>query len=72
MLSLNNPAVTKFSEREIQVLKLIIDGKTNSKIAGELNISPLTVKTHRQNLLRKLNARNAAQMVAEAGLKRLL
>ncbi|MFI5139572.1 MAG: response regulator transcription factor [Sphingobacteriales bacterium] len=72
MLSLNNTGATKFSDREIQVLKLIIGGKTNPQIAGELNISPLTVKTHRQNLLRKLNAENTAQMIANAGLKGLL
>ena len=66
------PANPELSTREIQVLKLIAKGKTNPQIAAELNISPLTVKKHRENLLRKLNAHNTAQLISKGRLKGLL
>lgn len=43
---------------EKEVLKQIICGKTNSKIAEELYISLSTVKTHVSSILYKLNAKN--------------
>jgi len=58
--------------REIEVLKLIAEGKTNLQIAQALYISPLTVKTHRQHLLQKLNADNTAQLLSKARYKGLL
>ena len=67
-----NASVSKLSDREMQVLKLIIKGRTNLQIAAELYLSPLTIKTHRQNLMRKLEANNTAQLIAKAGLKGLL
>jgi DNA-binding NarL/FixJ family response regulator len=57
------------STREMQVLKLIARGKTNQQTAAELTISPLTVKTHRQKLLKKLNASNTAQLILKARIK---
>ena len=44
------------SNREIEILKLIRNGLTDNEIAVELNISPNTVRTHRQNLREKLDA----------------
>jgi DNA-binding NarL/FixJ family response regulator len=60
------------SMREIQVLKLIARGKTNPQIAAELQRSAFTVKTHRQKLLKKLNACNTAQLISKARIKGLL
>jgi len=54
------------SEREVQVLQWIRDGKTNHEIGHILEISPLTVKNHVQKILRKLNVSNRAQAVAKA------
>lgn len=54
------------SEREVQVLRWIRDGKTNHEIGQILSISPLTVKNHVQKILRKLNVANRAQAVARA------
>jgi len=65
-------AITKLSEREMQILKLIVEGKTNKQIAHMLNVSPYTVKTHRQNLLHKQSANNTAQLIANARLNGLL
>ena len=67
----NEPA-TKLSDREMQVLKLIVEGKTTLRIADQLNLSPDTVKSHRKKLLHKLGASNVAQLIANAISKGLL
>ena len=60
------------SEREIQVLGWVRDGKTNQDIAQILDISPLTVKNHMQKILRKLKVSNRAQAVAKAIAARIM
>ena len=57
------PAVT---DRELQILFWVRQGKSNQQIGDELNISPLTVKNHVQKILRKLGASNRAQAVSLA------
>ncbi len=54
------PILTK---REKEILKLISDGLTNNEIAEKIFISPLTVDSHRKNLLLKLDAKNTASLV---------
>ena len=54
------------TRREIEVLKYISDGFTNPEIAEKLFISPLTVDSHRKNLILKLNARNTASLIKTA------
>lgn len=54
------------SRREREILGLIINGYTNSEIAGLLFVSCRTVDTHRQNMLSKLGARNTAVLVRYA------
>ncbi len=57
--------------REREVLVLIADGRTNKEIAGELGISPRTVETHRESLMRKLRIHTVAgltRFAIEAGL----
>jgi DNA-binding NarL/FixJ family response regulator len=51
------------SRREIEVLRMISGGMTNREIADTLNISPLTVDSHRKNLIIKLGAKNTASLV---------
>ena len=51
------------SRREIEVLKLVANGLTNKEIAEKLFISPLTVDSHRKNLIAKLEARNTASLI---------
>lgn len=60
------------SDREIQVLNWVRDGKTNQEIALILDISPLTVKNHMQKVLRKLKVSNRAQAVAKGIAARIL
>jgi DNA-binding NarL/FixJ family response regulator len=52
---------SELSDREIEVLKLIANGKDNAMIAAELHISPKTVKNHISNILMKLQIDNRIQ-----------
>ncbi|MBA2638302.1 MAG: response regulator transcription factor [Solirubrobacterales bacterium] len=54
------------TEREGEVLSLVAVGRTNREIAGELFLSPHTVKEHTSALYRKLGARNRADAVQRA------
>ena len=57
---------SELSDREIQVLKLIANGKDNAHIAGDLHISPKTVKNHISNILMKLQIDNRIQAAVVA------
>ncbi|RYE24714.1 MAG: response regulator transcription factor [Sphingobacteriales bacterium] len=54
------------SQREVEILKLIIDGLTNNDIADKLFLSNRTVDTHRKNILAKLELKNTAALVKYA------
>jgi LuxR family transcriptional regulator, maltose regulon positive regulatory protein len=54
------------SEREMEVLVLIVTGKTNQNIASELFVAESTVKTHIKNIYHKLNVRSRTQALARA------
>ena len=56
----------ELSDRELQVLKLIANGKDNAQIAAELVISPKTVKNHISNILMKLQIHNRIQAAVYA------
>ncbi|MBO2459559.1 response regulator [Actinomadura violacea] len=53
----------ELTEREADVLRLVAKGHSNAEIAGELFVSPQTVKTHVGNILAKLQARDRTQAV---------
>lgn len=53
----------KFTKREKQILQLIAQGKTTTLIAEELYLSPLTVETHRRNMMQKLDVKNAIELI---------
>jgi DNA-binding NarL/FixJ family response regulator len=59
-------ALAELTEREHEILRLIARGLSNAEIAGRLVISPLTAKTHVSNVLRKLDCRDRAALVALA------
>lgn len=49
----------RLSKREIEVAELVAWGASDKEIAEELFIAVATARTHRQNILRKLNAHNS-------------
>lgn len=53
----------QLSEREREVLGLIVEGLTNKEIGRALGLSPRTVETHRANLFDKLAADSLAQLI---------
>lgn len=55
--------LNRLSERERQVIELIIEGRLNKEIAYKLAISISTVEAHRANIMRKMQAKNLAQLI---------
>lgn len=63
--------IATLTQRQLQVLKLMVAGYRNKQIAGSLGISELTVKMHRKNLLAGLGVPTSADAIrigVEAGL----
>jgi DNA-binding NarL/FixJ family response regulator len=56
----------KLSSREVEVLRLLGEGLTNTEIASRLFISESTVRTHFRRLLDKLHLKNRAEAIAYA------
>ena len=56
----------KLSKREIDVLKLLIQGKTNREIADILFLSVFTIETHRKHLYQKLSVSNSIELLNKA------
>lgn len=55
--------IASLSERELQVLKGVVEGHANKVIANELGISPRTVEVYRAGLMSKMGARSLAELV---------
>ncbi len=55
--------ISKLTEREIEIIKLIRNGTSNKEIAEALFISPRTVETHRARILKKLGLKNSLALV---------
>ena len=63
------PQITR---REKQIIKLLAEGKTSVRIAEELSVSPLTVDTHRRNLMQKFGVKNTAELIKTAMLQQFI
>jgi FixJ family two-component response regulator len=53
----------RLSKRELEVLRLILDGKASKAIASDLALSPKTVEAHRAAIMRKLGVHSIAEVV---------
>ncbi len=58
--------IVPLSARELEVLKLIVDGKSNQEIAGKLFVTLATVKTHVRSILNKLSVDDRTQAAVKA------
>jgi NarL family two-component system response regulator LiaR len=60
------------TEREREVLALLVEGKTNKAIAGALHLSPTTVRDYVSSILRKLGVSNRTEAAALATQEKIL
>lgn len=57
------PTTHIFTQREKQIIKLIVEGKKTGQIARQLKITVNTVESHRKNIYQKMGTKNMAQLV---------
>ena len=62
----------KLTERELEILKLIVQEFSNAEIADTLFISERTVETHRKNMIRKFNTKTIVGLIKYAMDKKLI
>lgn len=72
--SANQPSVPglDLTERELEVLALMIEGLNNTQIAGKLSVSPSTIKSHVSNILSKLGVASRTEAVSLALRSRII
>lgn len=58
-------AYHQLTQREKEIVQLLLDGNSSSEIGEKLNISRHTVDTHRRKILKKLNLKNSVKLVAQ-------
>lgn len=64
--------IPQLTKREKEILHLISEGKTTATIAEELYLSPLTIETHRKNLMQKFKVKNVAALIKEAAQRHMV
>jgi DNA-binding NarL/FixJ family response regulator len=67
-----NARDSELTRRELEILQLIVDGKSTKEIAAQLSLSENTVGVHRANMMRHLGIHKAAELVVYAVRKRLV
>ncbi len=55
-----------FTMREVQIIKMVCEGKNNYQIAGKLFLSTRTIEKHRFNIMKKMEVKTSAEMVVYA------
>ena len=66
ILKIGDTVSGRFSERELEVLRLVVAGETDAVIAEKLFISMATVKTHIQNMKNRTGFRNRTELAVKA------
>ncbi len=59
-------SIPELSARELEILRLIVDGMSNTEIAAKLFLSPNTIKTYIKNLMKKLSVNDRVQAAVVA------
>ena len=62
----SNQLTKILTDRELEILKLVVEGKNNSEIAKELVVSVNTVKAHLTNIFQKMKVKDRVQAVVKA------
>jgi len=62
----DQPAKPSLTTRELEVLQLIVHGKSNKEIAAVLGLSANTISVHRANIMQSLDIHNTAELVVYA------
>jgi DNA-binding NarL/FixJ family response regulator len=63
---------SRLTARELEVVQLLVEGKTSKEVSALLGISVKTTETHRANIMRKLNFHSVSQLVMYAVRNNLL
>ena len=56
------PDFTQLTDRQREILQLIVEGQANKEIADHLNLSIKTIEFHRSKIMTKLGAKSAAEL----------
>jgi len=68
----SSTATVALTERELEVTRLLAEGKSNKEVATALSITTRTVETHRANIMRKLEINSIVELVHYAVRKKLV
>lgn len=63
---MENEEEIQFTQRELDVLKHLVTGKSNTEIAKELCLSPYTVKAHLSSIFHKMGVEHRVQVAVKA------
>ena len=64
--------LVQLTRREFEVMRMVVQGKSNKEIASELGVSTKTVEAHRAKVMEKMQARSLAGLVRMALMMRIL
>jgi DNA-binding NarL/FixJ family response regulator len=62
----NSENIFELTKRELDILRRIKEGQSNKEISEEIEISIRTIETHRANIMKKMNVKNAVDMIRVA------
>ena len=71
-MAIEGDSPKKLSDRELEILQLVSEGKTTKEIADQLFVSARTVETHRVNIMKKLAVQNTAEMIKKAAYLKII